>query len=867
MAELSNIELLEEIDSLKAALFVAKNRLDAVEEWQSRHLGIDWGRSTVNTPHPNISAGTIESGGGIVRQDGYGMQIAAAGAENQAIHFVDVLRSNPNATNTTKAYISGYGEETSGSEQAYIKLATQYGANTGPWIAVSGTVDFGHSISLVDTMLRITNSFATPATLTANVDNYSPGDFQKAIAYRLSSDASRNITGISSEGGADRILLLLNIGANDIVLKNEDASSDAENRLALTADITLGAGAGVALWYDSTSSRWRCFARYSDSLITAHTGDTSDAHDASAISIADSGGYFIGTDAEAALQELGASVGSGGAPTNADYLVGTANGSLSNEIVVGTSPGGELGGTWASPTVDATHSGSAHTDFIAKAFVDAKGDLITATAADTPSRLAVGANRDSLVADSGATNGIKWLEGETFNVKFYGATGDGSTDDTTAIQAAIDAANTAGGGTVFFPEGTYISTLLTMYSNVHLAGVGPTATTIKLKNSTNTALIQGYDFTALSAGDTTGGISDFSIRDMTLDGNKANNGTTGYGIRVYGYRYVLRDLHIKDFFTNGIYSQWASAASENMEARLDNVRVYSSTTANGDGSGTQVYWLGPHDSVFTGCFFFYGDAKGFEAAHADKAAGLIFESCHAYGSDQTYGWYLTGNGCSLNNCVAEGAITANVYINANNTRVTNLYCFAAGAVAPVGVEVATGIGGYSITGYILNCTSNAVKLTGTDGGNGYIDITGYQTSGAAFGGTAAANTDLHIRTDGNSTGGQHVVTDPFTAKIQMKGANLEMLDSGGTLTSYLQASDGALVWGSGSDVNLYRGGANFLQTDDQFYAGDGIRMKTKAGVPTDADTTVDADGVIIIDTTNSDLYCRIGGTWKKVTLA
>jgi hypothetical protein len=49
-----------------------------------------------------------------------------------------------------------------------------------------------------------------------------------------------------------------------------------------------------------------------------------------------------------------------GAPTTADYLVGTAQGGLSAEIVVGTSPGGELGGTWASPTVDATHAGSTH---------------------------------------------------------------------------------------------------------------------------------------------------------------------------------------------------------------------------------------------------------------------------------------------------------------------------------------------------------------------------------------------------------------------------------------------------------------------------------------------------------------------------
>jgi hypothetical protein len=52
--------------------------------------------------------------------------------------------------------------------------------------------------------------------------------------------------------------------------------------------------------------------------------------------------------------------GGAAAPASADYLVGTASGSLSAEIVVGTTPGGELGGTWASPTVDTIHSGSSH---------------------------------------------------------------------------------------------------------------------------------------------------------------------------------------------------------------------------------------------------------------------------------------------------------------------------------------------------------------------------------------------------------------------------------------------------------------------------------------------------------------------------
>lgn len=113
-------------------------------------------------------------------------------------------------------------------------------------------------------------------------------------------------------------------------------------------------------------------------------------------------GLLILADAAALLAAAGA------APNSADYLVGTANGSLSGEIAVGTTPGGELGGTWASPTVDSTHSGSAHTDFIAKAFFAAKGDLISASANDTPALVTVGADGTFLKADSGQTSGLAW---------------------------------------------------------------------------------------------------------------------------------------------------------------------------------------------------------------------------------------------------------------------------------------------------------------------------------------------------------------------------------------------------------------------------------------------------------------------------
>jgi hypothetical protein len=60
-----------------------------------------------------------------------------------------------------------------------------------------------------------------------------------------------------------------------------------------------------------------------------------------------------------------------------------------------------------------TYSGSAWVGFddsnaIQNTIVDAKGDLIGATAADTPARLAVGTNGQVLTADSTAATGLKW---------------------------------------------------------------------------------------------------------------------------------------------------------------------------------------------------------------------------------------------------------------------------------------------------------------------------------------------------------------------------------------------------------------------------------------------------------------------------
>jgi hypothetical protein len=75
------------------------------------------------------------------------------------------------------------------------------------------------------------------------------------------------------------------------------------------------------------------------------------------------------------------------------------------------------------------------TNAIQNAIIDAKGDLIGATAADTPARLAVGANGTVLTADSAEATGLKWATSAAGGMTLINSGGTALSGTTTTVSS------------------------------------------------------------------------------------------------------------------------------------------------------------------------------------------------------------------------------------------------------------------------------------------------------------------------------------------------------------------------------------------------------------------------------------------------
>lgn len=124
--------------------------------------------------------------------------------------------------------------------------------------------------------------------------------------------------------------------------------------------------------------------------------------------------------------------------------------------------------------------------------------------------------------------------GHVFNVKAYGAKGDGVSDDTRAIQAAHDAMP-PGGGVLELPAGIYVCNGPTLSKSCVVRGAGRSATAIM------------RTIGSVSVLNLSGASSSFAVTDLEINGNQLGGPTNKGGIAAVGIDTLVAErLYVHD---------------------------------------------------------------------------------------------------------------------------------------------------------------------------------------------------------------------------------------------------------------------------------------------------------------------------------
>ncbi len=213
-----------------------------------------------------------------------------------------------------------------------------------------------------------------------------------------------------------------------------------------------------------------------------------------------------------------------------------------------------------------------------------------------------------------------------FNVTDYGAVGNGTTDDTAAINAAITAAGPTK-GVVYFPPGTYrVATwtgtagtishrAITPLPGITLRGASRAASIIKVGNNV------GDYFTVIGPPTAGTDLSGLTIESLTVDHNLTNNPVTNVGtmisslnyrsaIVVYaGSRITIRDCRFTD--TNAVWTTTVNSGGTDITICDNLYDVYGQSATSHDSSA--IYTSGVRTKICGNTFV--GVGSGGLGAH------------------------------------------------------------------------------------------------------------------------------------------------------------------------------------------------------------------------------------------------------------
>lgn len=266
------------------------------------------------------------------------------------------------------------------------------------------------------------------------------------------------------------------------------------------------------------------------------------------------------------------------------------------------------------------------------------------------------------------------------NVKNYGAVGDGATNDTAAINAAIAALTP--GDTLLFPPGRYMTNGGHTITTPSVVVRGPSGRAQTYNSSAQLYLRNGANATMLTIA-----ANQVTLRDLALYGNYANQSGTSHGLVINdGSNYLLFDAVWIDSFHNdglvvGQTTGTQSGTITNCEARVN--QGYG-MKFNGGGTDTIVSRS-------------YVDQNGLSGVLC-SAGDVSFSECHIWGN----GTLATADADGMRFASSSGCRVVNCYVETN--------------IEGTGIRYATG-------------TKNDHEVIGCDiWGNGFNGIAAFQVT-------------------------------------------------------------------------------------------------------------------------------------------
>lgn len=259
---------------------------------------------------------------------------------------------------------------------------------------------------------------------------------------------------------------------------------------------------------------------------------------------------------------------------------------------------------------------------------------------------------------------------EVYNVKSYGAKGDGVTDDTAAFQAALDAADTAGSGAglVYVPGGVWVLDGITIGSQVTLAGGGWGSILFHKAASANPLITTSVPSTTTHV----------CIRNLLIDGNSDNQTTAVNAIDLDStsmstgkiVRHRLYDLYIRSVKGHGLVTD-----SPGRQTFVDNVNCHNIdkvafrlsgveshfVNCNSGSSGEQGFFLLGHTNSLVSCRV--GEAGRLDDTNGDgylikNSTRNLLSNCIS-DSNQGHGFYSWGQSGTMEGSVYENCTSTN----------------------------------------------------------------------------------------------------------------------------------------------------------------------------------------------------------------